>query len=185
MELHEQLGPSRTTMSAIAERAGVGRPTVYAHFPDEAALFLACSAHWREAHPLPDPARWLAIADDSDRIRAALRDVYAYHHGAAAMTTKIVRDLALVASIAAVAAPLFEEWMNLVATLADSLGGVPAARRAELRAAVSHALSVETWRSLVEVEGLRDDRAVELMVAMIESTRDDRHTSVAGVRASQ
>src|SRR5438876_10397056 len=45
--LHGSVGPSRTSISAVAAHAGVRRSTVYRHFPDEAALFDACSAHWR------------------------------------------------------------------------------------------------------------------------------------------
>ena len=53
LELHEILGPSKTTISAIAERAGVGRPTVYAHFPDEPSLGRACSSLGLAETPLP------------------------------------------------------------------------------------------------------------------------------------
>ena len=35
VELHGTLGPSRTSISAVAQRAGVRRSTVYRHFPDE------------------------------------------------------------------------------------------------------------------------------------------------------
>jgi AcrR family transcriptional regulator len=45
LELHGTVGPARTTISAIAERAGVRRMTVYRHFPDERALFEACTTH--------------------------------------------------------------------------------------------------------------------------------------------
>src|SRR6185437_2801655 len=65
--LHEEIGPARTTISAIADRAGVRRSTVYRHFPDEEALFAACSSHWRAANPAPDPAAWAAIADPAER----------------------------------------------------------------------------------------------------------------------
>ena len=44
VKLHGTLGPARTTVSAIAEEAGVQRATVYRHFPDEPSLFQACSA---------------------------------------------------------------------------------------------------------------------------------------------
>src|SRR6476659_2729549 len=54
VELHGTVGPARTTVSAIAERAGVQRHTVYRHFPTDADLFAACSAHYVAAHPLPD-----------------------------------------------------------------------------------------------------------------------------------
>ena len=55
MELHQALGPAKTTISAIAERAGVQRLTVYRHFPDERALLSACSSHYVVANPPPDP----------------------------------------------------------------------------------------------------------------------------------
>src|SRR5213596_2204294 len=38
VELHQTIGPAATTFSDIAERARVGRVTVYRHFPDELAL---------------------------------------------------------------------------------------------------------------------------------------------------
>ena len=62
VELHGTLGPSRTSISAVAEHAGVRRSTVYRHFPDEAALFTACTSHWMASNPMPDLARWAAIA---------------------------------------------------------------------------------------------------------------------------
>lgn len=33
IELHQTIGPAATTVSEIAQRAGVGRVTVYRHFP--------------------------------------------------------------------------------------------------------------------------------------------------------
>ena len=79
VELHTSVGPARTTISAIADRAGVQRHTVYAHFPDERALFQACSTHWRELHPVPESGSWAGIADPARRLRAALQEVYAWY----------------------------------------------------------------------------------------------------------
>src|SRR5512133_2458195 len=70
VELHEELGPARTSIAAIAERAGVRRSTVYRHFPTEEALFAACSSHWRAANPAPDPTAWTMVADPAERTRA-------------------------------------------------------------------------------------------------------------------
>ena len=56
--LHGTVGPARTTMSAVAEHAGVRRSTLYRHFPDETSLFAACSAHWAAQHPVPDIEAW-------------------------------------------------------------------------------------------------------------------------------
>src|SRR3954466_2222451 len=77
--LHGELGPARTSISAIAERAGVRRSTVYRHFPDENALFAGGSSHWREANPPPDPRAWAAVADPAARTEAALRELYAFY----------------------------------------------------------------------------------------------------------
>src|SRR6266516_3530166 len=70
--LHGSVGPSRTSISAVAAHAGVRRSTVYRHFPDEAALFDACSAHWRAANPYPDLDDWARIEDPHERLRVAL-----------------------------------------------------------------------------------------------------------------
>jgi AcrR family transcriptional regulator len=85
--LHGTLGPARTSISAIAERAGVRRSTVYRHFPDEAALFAACSSHWRAANPPPELAAWRAIADPDERLRVALRELYGHYRRTEAMRT--------------------------------------------------------------------------------------------------
>src|SRR5438552_7762607 len=77
--LHEELGPARTSISAIAERAGVRRSTVYRHFPDEDTLFAACSSHWRAANPPPDPRAWAAIEDPAARTQTALRELYEFY----------------------------------------------------------------------------------------------------------
>src|ERR1700704_1062818 len=79
VELHGTLGPSRTSMSAVAARAGVRRSTLYRHFPDEAALFAACTAHWGEANPPPDLDGWASIAEPEERLRSGLADLYAYY----------------------------------------------------------------------------------------------------------
>ena len=78
IELHETNPPAATSISDIAKRARVGRVTVYRHFPDEAALFRACSGRYHEQYPLPHPDRWRGIADPGERLRTALREVYAY-----------------------------------------------------------------------------------------------------------
>src|SRR5882757_4866142 len=92
VELHDTLGPSRTSISAIAERAGVRRSTVYRHFPDEDALFAACSSHWRAANPPPHPGAWAAIADPAERTETALRELYAFYTRTRSMYESLLRD---------------------------------------------------------------------------------------------
>src|SRR5213080_4398518 len=72
VELHCSVGPARTTVSQIAERAGVQRHTYYAHFPDERSLFLACSGLAMERDPLPDVERWLTVSAGGERVRVGL-----------------------------------------------------------------------------------------------------------------
>src|SRR5688500_19208614 len=94
--LHEQLGPARTTVSAVAEHAGVPRSTVYRHFPDDEALFAACSSHFRAANPPPDPRPWTSIDDPGDRTAAALRELYAFYGRTEEMYVSLLRDQPLV-----------------------------------------------------------------------------------------
>src|SRR3712207_5648866 len=92
LELHEILGPALTTRSAIAERAGVTRPTVYSHFPDDLSLGKACSSLELSDNPLPDPAPWQQIADPELRLRMALGELYAYFRRRERFWTNILRD---------------------------------------------------------------------------------------------
>src|SRR4051812_4658093 len=94
--LHEELGPARTSISAVAERAGVRRSTVYRHFPDEEALFAACSSHWRAANPPPDPRTWAPIEDPAARAETALRELYAFYGRTENMYARLLRDEPLV-----------------------------------------------------------------------------------------
>jgi AcrR family transcriptional regulator len=85
IELHGSIGPVATTMSAVAERAGVTRATLYRHFPNEDVLFRACSAEWRGANPAPDPDLWATISDPYDRIAVALPALYGWYRSSEAM----------------------------------------------------------------------------------------------------
>ena len=92
VELHGTVGPARASISAIAEKAGVQRLTVYRHFPDERALFAACTGHYLSENPPPDPEPWTGIADPEDRLRAALAEVYGYYRRNEPMMSNSVRD---------------------------------------------------------------------------------------------
>ncbi|WP_217913979.1 TetR/AcrR family transcriptional regulator [Miltoncostaea marina] len=168
VELHTTVGPARTTISAIAERAGVQRHTVYAHFPTEEALFGACSASWAERNPFPDPAGWAGIADPRERLAAALGALYAWYDRAGEELARVLADADRVPAMAAQA----EEVAGQMGALADDLArgwGLRGRRRARLRAAVGHALALATWRDLVPGGGLRRDEAVALLVAMADA----------------
>jgi AcrR family transcriptional regulator len=166
MRLHEQVGPAATTVSAIADLAGVTRLTVYRHFPDEEAIVRACSSHWRALHPRPDPAAWASIDDPAQRLQTALSETYAWARDAAPMMTKIYRDLHLMPTF--VSETLSREQQSRVAIL---IKGFPASGRKahRLRAALAHAMDFRTWHSLCVLGGLRDDEAIQLMLATVST----------------
>lgn len=162
VELHGTLGPSRTSMSAVAARAGVRRSTLYRHFPDEAALFVACSGHWASRHPLPDLESWAAVGDPDERLHLALSELYAYYEGAEPMLSNIVRDLELVDAVRQQFA-MFLAYMETARTILmrNRRGRGRAARRTQ--ATVGHAMSFTTWSSLVREQGCTPHEAVDLM----------------------
>ncbi len=106
IELHGTVGPSRTTMSAVAEQAGVERRTLYRHFPTEAALFAACSSHYFGAHPWPELDDWRAIGDPQERLVRALDELYAYYERTEPMLSNVLRDAELVDTARDAVAPL-------------------------------------------------------------------------------
>jgi AcrR family transcriptional regulator len=165
VELHDSLGPARTTISAIAERAGVQRLTVYRHFPDDRALFQACSSHWTAQNPKPDPSLWAEIDDPEHRLRIALTEIYAYYRATEGMTGNLLRDLPQLPVLQEVAAPLIEYWQTVRAVL-DRGWSTRGHKRTLLRAVVGHAVAFETWHSLTRREALAAGEAVQAMVSL-------------------
>jgi tetracycline repressor-like protein len=166
--LHQELGPARTSVSAVAERAGVRRSTVYRHFPDEAALFAACSSHWRAANPPPDPGAWGVIAHPGLRIETALTELYAYYRSTEDMYTSLLRDEPLHATVRRHLRG-FHDYVRAIERLlmaGRGLRGRPARRT---RAAIGHALGFPTWRSLARDQGLSDADAVRLMCRLVDA----------------
>ena len=161
VDLHTTVGPARTTISAVAERADVQRHTVYAHFPDEQSLFRACSEHWAEANPFPDANAWAAAAPGARRLRAALRDVYAWYE-------RVEDDLALFNRDSEAIPDIMRASEKQMRELRDFLArGWP--RSATTRAAVGHALEFETWRSLVRRQRLSRRAAIDLVVRLADT----------------
>jgi AcrR family transcriptional regulator len=166
VELHGTLGPARTSVKAVAERAGVERATVYRHFPDERALFNACSSHWRAANPSPDPAGWAAVADPDERLRLGLAELYAYYGETEEMLGNLLRD----AETVPIVAELMEGLRARLDAMREALmrGRRERGRaRRDVRAALGHALAFATWSSLVRTEQLEDAQAVGLMCELV------------------
>ena len=165
VELHGSIGPRRTTISAIADRAGVERATVYRHFPDERALFAACSRRFLEDHPPPDLSGPMAVADPAMRLEAVLLALYGYYRDVEPMLDALLRD--------APAVPLLAEYLDPYVTLLRDLADSLAAAQPDapdprlLRAAIGHALAFSTWRSLALDQGLTDGEAAMMMAALV------------------
>ncbi len=166
VELHESVGDTGATVTAIAERAGVGRPTVYRHFPDEQALFEACSRHYFTLHPPPDPATWAAIADPWARLDMALTELYAYYHETERMLSRAEQDASSNPAVGEALAPYAVLWLQMRDSL---LVGIAQQNESGplLAAAVGHALAFSTWRSLVREQQLNDEQTINVMTAMV------------------
>ena len=165
IELHRDLGPARTTVSAIAERAGVRRATVYRHFPDERSLLLGCSGAWAERNPLPDPASWIGIDDPVDRLRATLDAFYGWYEQTEPMMSSVLRDADAVPTISEIQAGRLEYMKQVEDGLVRGWGarGRSAVR---LRAAIGLAVDFSAWRALNE-RGLSRGDAIDVMAAAV------------------
>ena len=164
--LHGSVGPANTSMSAVAEHAGVRRSTLYRHFADEAALFVACSNHWAAQHPLPDPAAWAAVDDPAERLRRALTELYAYYEGGEDMLANLFRDFDLVDVVR-------EHFSPFLAYLNGARDVLLAGRsRPPLltHAAIGHTVTFTTWRSLSREQGLPQREAVALMCELVANS---------------
>jgi AcrR family transcriptional regulator len=166
VELHGTLGPSQTSMSAVAAHAGVRRSTLYRHFPDEAALFDACTAHWAAANPPPDPGSWSPIIDPGERLSLALSELYAFYGRTESMLANLFRD----AETEPIVRERFAAFANYLEVARHTLvtgRRLRGAGKRRTQAAIGHAIAFSTWRSLVREQGLDDKEVVRLMGALV------------------
>jgi AcrR family transcriptional regulator len=167
-ELHHTVGPSRTTISAIAEKAGVQRLTVYRHFPDDEAIFTACTAYSFEVDPPPKPDTWIGIEDPEERYRTALEQLYGYYRRKRQLLANLYRD----AEMPVVAATL-ERRRSMLRHAAEILHAGWSVSPAGLRffgATLAHTLEFSTRLSLTEEQDLSDAEAIELAVRLVKAS---------------
>lgn len=161
VRLHTTIGPAHTTISVLAEEAGVTRVTVYDHFGDTDELFAACTAHWMGRHPPPDPEAWRAPRSVEGRARLAISELYAWYGRNGDELFPIDRDTESIPPRARAAREAHER------SRIDAVVGGGA--KALLRAAVAHVVSFRTWHSLVVDQHLREQDAVDLAVRFVRA----------------
>jgi len=180
VELHQTLGPARTSVSEIARRAGVDRVTVYRHFPDDAALLAACSTDFRARNPLPDTASWSKLTDPRQRLRRGLRDLYSYYEQTEQMLANVIRDAEHMPALRAVGAPRRQWLAQAEERLAQGWQG----NTRQMRHAIAIALDFHTWQTLTHQRGLSRNQSIQLMVAMVEGAARRTTTPTANASAA-
>jgi AcrR family transcriptional regulator len=163
VDLHSTVGPAATTVSMVAERAGVQRHTFYAHFPDERSLLNACSSLSLERDPLPEAAPWRKIDDQRERLRVGLLAIYGWYEKNADLAGCVLRDAEHHQLVRETAERTWAPYMH---AYHDTLGATLSAKQ---RAMLGLALSFYTWRTLTREGGLKQAAAVKAMVQAIDS----------------
>jgi AcrR family transcriptional regulator len=170
VELHRTQGPANTTISEIAQRAGVNRLTVYNHFPDITELLRACSRHWTGQHPAPDPAPWAQIRDPEARLRTALTELYGFYARTEPMRANVLRDAETMPALAALLESTVVPYLEAVRDLLAEGWEVRKEGRRRLVATLKLAIDFHTWRSLERGSGLSREEAVETMLDVVRSS---------------
>ena len=161
VELHGTVGPVNTSVAGVAALAGVQRSTVYRHFPDEQALFGACTSHWFARHPWPRAEEWQTESDPAERLERGLRELYTYYDENRQMLSNAFRDVEVMppfvaemlgAQLESMASVLLEAWPDQGAR--------------QLVLAIGLAVDLRTWHSLAD-KGLAPKDAAELMSSMV------------------
>ncbi len=174
VRLHTTVGPANTTITGVAEEAGVTRLTVYRHFPDVESLFAACGQRWVALHPPPDPASWQQITGVEARSRHALGELYGWYLACGDELLPIVRDRE------AMPASTQQELAETFQAFADALvagSGVRGRARRRLSATAGLVVSFWTWHSLTIEQGLDTDEAVDLAVNLLVCASRTRRSS--------
>ena len=161
-ELHEEVGPARTTITEVAKRAGVQRLTVYKHYPTDADLFEGCSVHYMSEHPFPDVTGALSNEDPERRVRETLTLTYGWFRETEAMTANIQRDRLLIPELDARASKMMDPALEWIAAELNGGFGAKGAHAERIAAMVAVAMDFWTWRRLKRL-GMDDAAAAKLM----------------------
>jgi AcrR family transcriptional regulator len=169
IDMHETVGPARTTLAAIAERAGVQRHTVYRHFPTDEDLLAACSTRYWQENPWPDVEKWRRIDATDERLRTALTELYEFYGSVETIMFNSLRDASVVPVVERGLVPYRRFVDEATSALSPGDGTVPRV----VTAAIRHAVAFGSWRSLVRECGLSVPEAVGIMTGLVRSAAND------------
>jgi AcrR family transcriptional regulator len=169
VELHRTVGPAATQINQVARRAGVQRMTVYNHFPNDAALLAACSAHWRALHPTPDLAAWRAVQDPGARLRLGLHQLYLWYRETEPMTANVLRDAQVLPALHAILEGGLLRYLDQARQALTEPFGARGRRHQRVDAAARAAIDLHTWQALAP---LGDAEAADLAAGLVERAAD-------------
>jgi AcrR family transcriptional regulator len=165
VRLHTSAGPAHTTISGVAAEAGVTRLTVYRHFPDLDALFMACMGHWSAQNPIPDIDAWQIIEPLEARARFAFEELFRWYDGRHAELYTIYRDETAMPDSARQG---LRAQFDAIAAAISSPGQARSDANDRILVAVTrHLVDYWTWHSLVIERGLEVSVATEAAVSML------------------
>jgi AcrR family transcriptional regulator len=166
VELHSSVGPAKTTVTDVAELAGVSRMTVYNHFPTDTDLFTACSSHWARKNPFPEPNRWGEVEDPTERLARALADLYGWYAVRQGMLSNVFRDAPLVPAVAEIAEQWWGGYLDEVLDVLARGWPVDAGTEGALRATLRVVIDFHTWQ-ILSTSGLGDEEAARIASKMV------------------
>lgn len=166
MELHGSVGPAKTTVTDVAELAGVSRMTVYNHFPTDVDLFIACSTHWAQENPFPDASGWEDIEDPTERLAQALVDLYGWYALKQGMVSNVLRDAPIVPSLTDLVGAWWDSYMDAVLDVLSPGWSVDPDTEGALRVTLRVVIDFHTWK-ILSASGLEDAEAARIASEMV------------------
>lgn len=167
-----EAGNPRPTAREIASEAGVSLRTLYVHFDDVEALFIAAAArHFETLEGLREPV--VTTGSFDERLTATLdRRVRIYEAGAAVRHAALLQEPFSPTLQDVLETARYAHRADIEAVFAAELQRVPPPERARLRRALEVVLSPSTWDALRHNQELSPDAAKAQVRDMVEAVVD-------------
>ena len=163
--LHAEQGAMATSFAQVAKRADVAVPTVYKHFPNQAALLQSCTGHVFACSPALGPEIYRGLATAEARLAALAKAAFAVHRFQAPWMRRGIHEAALMPDLAKIVDEARSQFRRLVAlALEPRFAGRPPAG---LVALIEILLGFSAWQRLAEEAGLSQSGAEERAAAAL------------------